>query len=277
MKIMGLFSVFALVTPAAELPPMPKEYLADPAEVIRAAAEVTSRKYPDADIVMLDDRIHTAYEADGTDVMWDDEWVKVLTEKGRRSRTTLTLDVSLRYGDAAIELVEIIGTNGVARRVDFRKTLKMATDNSSTSSNIYDPLDKKISCAVPGLSVGEIRHVRFCRRTRKARMQGAWADRQLFEHTAPICRTVVTVDQPKDNPIRHAVVRHGLDKTVTRAPDRPLGNGRTCCDGRRVTCRRLSLSLRCRPSRRSSRRSASPRWRTGQPSRAGIGDFAPGI
>ena len=227
MKIMGLFSAFALVALAAELPPMPKEYLADPAEVIRAAAEVTSRKYPDADIVMLDDRIHTAYEADGTDVMWDDEWVKVLTEKGRRSRTTLTLDVSLRYGDAAIELVEIIGTNGVARRVDFRKTLKMATDNSSTSSNIYDPLDKKISCAVPGLSVGEIRHVRFCRRTRKARMRGAWADRQLFEHTAPICRTVVTVDQPKDNPIRHAVVRHGLDKTVTRAPDRPLGNGRT--------------------------------------------------
>ena len=210
-----------------DVPPMPKEFLADPAEVIRAAAAVTPARFPDADVVMVDDRIHTAYSPDGTDATWDDEWVKVLTEKGRRSYATLSLDVSLRYGDATIELVEIVGTNGVVRKVDFRRTLKMATDNSSVSANIYDPLDKRLSCAIPGLAVGEVRHVRYCRRTLKPRMKGTWADRQMLEYTSPMLRTVVTVDQPDARPVRHAVIRHPYGKTVTRHPDRPLGGGRT--------------------------------------------------
>ena len=189
---------------ASEPPPMPKDCLADPDEVIRVAEDVTTKRFPNADVVMLDDRLHSTYEPDGTGVFWDDEWVKILTEKGRRAYAALSLSVTLRYGDAAIELVEIIGTNGVARTVDFRRTLKMATDNSSTSANIYDPLDKKISCSIPGLAVGEIRHVRYCRRTLKPRMKGTWADTLLMEFTYPILRTVVSVDQPDARPVRQA-------------------------------------------------------------------------
>ncbi len=206
---------------------MPKDCLADPDEVIRVAEDVTTKRFPNADVVMLDDRLHSTYEPDGTGMFWDDEWVKILTEKGRRAYATMSLSVTLRYGDAAIELVEIIGTNGVARTVDFRRTLKMATDNSSTSANIYDPLDKKISCSIPGLAVGEIRHVRYCRRTLKPRMKGTWADTLLMEFTYPILRTVVSVDQPDARPVRHAVVRHPFEQTVTRLADRPLGGGRT--------------------------------------------------
>ena len=207
-------------------PPMPTEFLASPAEVWRSSREVTAKRFPDADSVMIDDRIHTAYEPDGSSVTWDDEWVKVLTEKGRRANATVSLDVSLRYGDAAIELVEIVGTNGVTRKVDFNRTLKMATDNSSVAANIYDPLDKRITCAVSGLAVGEIRHVRFCRRERKARMKGTWADSELLEYTAPIVHTLVSVDAPPQLPIRHAAVRHPFKDTVRRLPDRPLAGGR---------------------------------------------------
>ena len=114
---------------------MPKDCLADPDEVIRVAEDVTTKRFPNADVVMLDDRLHSTYEPDGTGMFWDDEWVKILTEKGRRAYAALSLSVTLRYGDAAIELVEIIGTNGVARTVDFRRTLKMATDNSTPSTH----------------------------------------------------------------------------------------------------------------------------------------------
>lgn len=216
-----------VVSLAADVSDMPVAYRADPQAIVASARGATSARFPDADSVMIDDRIHVAYNPDGSEVTWDDEWVKVLTEKGRRANATVTLDYSARYGDVGIFAVEIVGTNGQIRAVDFRRNLKTATDNSGLGSNIVDPLDKKLSCAVPGLAVGEIRHVRFMRRTIKPRMKGTWADAQLFEYTAPILSTVYTVDQPDANPVRHAVVRHPFGKTVVRAPDRPLGNGRT--------------------------------------------------
>ncbi len=224
---LALVSLAVSVSFADAPPPMPKEFLADPAEVVRKAAEATAKRFLDADIVVLDDRIHTAYQADGSDATWDDEWIKILTEKGRRANATISMDVSLRYGDVAVECVEIVGTNGVVRKVDFNRTLKMATDNSSTASNIYDPLDKTISCAVPGLCVGEIRHVRYCRRTLKPRMKGLWADRVPMELTAPIVYGKFTIDQPAALPVRHAVIRHPFGRTAARLKDRALDGGRT--------------------------------------------------
>ena len=227
MKILHLLCVTALIASAEEILDMPTSYRADPAVTISAAAMATSERFPDADAVMVDDRLHTTYAPDGSDCTWDDEWVKVLTEKGRRSYATLSISFNARYGDAAIFCVEIVGTNGQVRAVDFTRLQKTATDNSGMSANIVDPLQRRMTCAVPGLAVGEIRHVRYARRTRKSRMKGTWADRNMLEYTAPILSTVVTVDQPDANPVRHAILRHPYSNTVVRAANVPLGNGRT--------------------------------------------------
>ena len=174
------------------------------------ADELTSERYPDADTVIVDDRIETVYQADGTYVTTDEEWVKALTEKGRRALSTISLDYSLRYGKGEIVLVEIIGADGKARAVDFAKTLKEATDNSASSMNIYDPLDKTLSCAVPGLKVGETRHVITRREATKSRVKDQWADIDLFESTDPIVRTSVKIDGPLSRPLRNIAVRHPL-------------------------------------------------------------------
>ena len=112
---------------SAEIPDMPAEYRADPKAVVAAANAATSARFPDADRVMVDDRIHVAYQPDGSEITWDDEWQKVLTEKGRRAASTITLDFTERYGDAQIFSVEIVDTNGQIRAVDFARTLKIAT------------------------------------------------------------------------------------------------------------------------------------------------------
>ena len=174
------------------------------------ADELTSERYPDADTVIVDDRIETVYQADGTYVTTDEDWVKALTEKGRRALSTISLDYSLRYGKGEIVLVEIIGADGKARAVDFAKTLKEATDNSASSMNIYDPLDKTLSCAVPGLKVGETRHVITRREATKSRVKDQWADIDLFESTDPIVRTSVKIDGPLSRPLRNIAVRHPL-------------------------------------------------------------------
>src|SRR5574344_2151080 len=207
--------------------PLPAEFRADSAAAAKAAAAVTAAKYPDADTVVVDDRIHTRYEADGSETTWDDEWVKCLTEKGRRDLASVETSFSLRYGDGAIQTVEILGTNGEARTVDFAKTLKIATDNGGMSANIYDPLDKTLACAVPGLAIGETRHVITVRRTLKPRMKDTWGDLDSLEGFSPVVQTVVTVDQPAGRPLAHAFVRHPFSNTVTRAADRALAGGRT--------------------------------------------------
>lgn len=220
----GGLAAAALLAAAAE--EMPEAFRADAAAVARAAEAATAARHPDADAVVVDDRVHTRFEADGSDVTWRDEWVKVLTEKGRRAHAAVTLDYSARYGDAGVLAVEIVGTNGVARAVDFARTLKDATDNASLDANIVDPLDRRLSCSVPGLRVGEVRHVRFWRRSRRARMKGAWADAVLLERMAPILSASVTVDEPPGLPLVHAAVRRPLGGTVARAPDRALAGGR---------------------------------------------------
>ena len=134
---------------------------------------------------------------------------------------------SLRYGDFTVQCVEIIGVDGKVRTVDFAKTLKESTDNDSMDVNIYDPLDKNVTFGVPDLKVGEIRHVRFCRRLIKPRIQGEWADLELFEDMRPIIKTVVTVDSPSGKPLAHAALRNPLpDHGVTCAEPEELGGGR---------------------------------------------------
>ena len=182
--------------------------------------------YPDADTVVLEDSTRIEYAADGTYTAENDERILALTEKGRRSLRSFTLSVSRRYGDAEILKVEIVGTNGVARPVDFRKTMKEATDNSSTAANIYDPLDRKITCAVPGIEIGETRRVVTRERMLKPRMRDAFATGALFESTRPIVNASLEVVAPSARPIARVKLRHPLEKTVSRLPDERLPDGR---------------------------------------------------
>jgi len=180
-----------------------------------AADGITAEKYPDADTVVVDDRVETVYQADGTYVTTDEEWTKALTERGRRELSTVSLDYSLRYGQGEIVLVEIIDAEGRARSVDFAQTLKEATDNSASAMNIYDPLDKVLSCAVPGIKVGETRHVVTRRTATKSRVRDQWSDIQLFESTVPIVRASVKIDGPLSRPLRRIAVRHPLGNVTS--------------------------------------------------------------
>lgn len=193
---------------------------------VSCPAAISRMDYPDADAVVVDDVTRIEYSPDGTYVSENDERIMALTDKRRRSLRTASLYVSRRYGDAEIVKVEVIGTNGAVRTIDFRSTLKEATDNSSVSSNIYDPLDRKISCSVPGIEVGEIRRVVTRERMSRPRMRGAFATGALLESTMPIVRASVEIVAPSELPVASVKLRHPLDGTVTRLTDERLDDGR---------------------------------------------------
>ncbi len=205
------------------LPDMPAEFMASPAEVLKAARSATADKYPDADVVILDDRIHTRYEADGTYVMWDEEWVKIMTESGSKEYGTADLHFSQRYGDAGVLACQVFPQEGGMRELAVTGgAVRVATDNSSMSQNIYDPLDKRATMRIPGLKPGDVRRVVTCRRALKPRARDFWGDIATLEYTYPILATTVTFDAPEARLPMSARLRNPVPGTVEKLPERRL-------------------------------------------------------
>jgi len=182
---------------------------------LAAHDEITCERYPDADTVLVDELERVEYGPDGTYESWDESWTKILTEKGRREESTISLDYSKRYGTGEIVYVGAIGADGREREIDVSKTTKESTDNGSMSSNIYDPLDRKIVCRIPGLKIGDIVHVKTHRKTFKARCEGKWADLAVMEWSCPIVRSRYEVKAPAALPIVRKVIRHPLGNVVS--------------------------------------------------------------
>ena len=178
--------------------------------------EITSRKYPDADVVTVEEREFVSYNPDGTSETVSESWIKILTEKGRREESTVTLNYSKRYGEASIVYVGAIGADGKEREIDVSSTTVETTDNSSMSANIYDPLDRKIVCTVPGLAVGEVLHLKRKRKTLKSRVRDQWSDISVMEWTHPILKSVYQVKAPPSRPIRTSAIRHPLGNVESK-------------------------------------------------------------
>ena len=179
------------------------------------ADEVTLEKYPDADCVVMDQVEYTKYNADGTYEATNESWVKVLTEKGRREESNLTLHYNRRYGKAQIEFVGVIDEAGNEREIDFRQTMKESVDNGSENVNIYDPESRKVAAQIPGVKVNEIIHTKYSRVMNKARVENQFAEFSITEWQCPIMKTTVIVDAPKERPLKSKAVRHPIKDHIT--------------------------------------------------------------
>ena len=190
-----------------------------------AADDVTRARFPDADSVVVDESERVAYNPDGTYETFSESFVKILTEKGRREESTVSLSYSKRYAEAEILYVGAVGADGREREIDVRATTKESTDNGSVAANIYDPLDRRIVCTVPGLRIGETLHVKTRRKATKARCQNAWADLSVMEWSHPILRSTYEVTAPAARPLRKIAIRHPLGNVTTS--ERRLADGST--------------------------------------------------
>ena len=192
---------------------------------------INAQRFPDADLVTVDEIEKVKYNPDGTYEQTDECWTKILTEKGRRSESSMSLDYSKRYGEARIVFVKAIGTDGIEREIDVSKTTKEQTDNSSMSANIYDPLDRVITCTIPGLKIGETLHVKTMRKATQPRCKDKWADLSVMEWTHPIVRSTYEVTAPASRPLKKIAIRNPLGNVITnvaRTADGSLVHTFTC-------------------------------------------------
>lgn len=204
----------------------PQRFMLDQAAVVAAAQAVTAEKYPEANCVSVDSRMLEVFQKDGTSVVWDDDYSKILTEAGRRAGSTYDLSFNRHYGTSFVYRAEILKPDGRVVSIAADEYSRVMTDPSQMGSNICDPNDMVLSLSLPGLEIGDLYHLVTCRRTSIARMPNTWSTYAFFEATQPIVRRVYSISAPPDCPILHKPLRAPLTNAVAYAEARQP-DGRT--------------------------------------------------
>jgi transglutaminase-like putative cysteine protease len=187
----------------------------DRREVLEAAAEVTRRAYPNADVVQVDEATLCEYEPEGTGVTWMDSYTKVLTEKGRRQQQSVSFHFMLPYSQVAVETLELIRPDGTVVPVDLQKQSRVMIDRSQMGANIYNPNSKILRVGVPDVQIDDVVHVVTHRQIMKRYMPETWDDFQVFESTAPIKHGLYEVYAPQDRPLQKIALKDPIAGTVT--------------------------------------------------------------
>ncbi len=204
----------------------PPGFLLDQPPVVVSARTVTDARFPDSDRVLVDDHVWEAYEKDGTSVAWDDEYSKILTEKGRREASSHEFSFDLHYGTSLVYRAEIIKPDGRVVSIDTVAYSRVMTEPGQMGSNIYDPNNKILSFSMPGLEIGDISHLVTCRITSTARVPDTWSDYNVFEFDSPIVKLEYAISAPPERPLRHKILRAPVTNTVAYAEVRQP-DGRT--------------------------------------------------
>jgi transglutaminase-like putative cysteine protease len=183
--------------------------------VLKSAAEVTPAVYPNADDVLVDNHVFTAYEPDGTAITWDDTFIKVLTEKGMRDHQSLSFGFMLPYSRVTVCLVQVFKGDGSVATVDIEAQSREMVDRSQMAMNIYDPNMKVLQVGIPGLEVGDTVRYVIKRQTMKARVADTWSDFTILEYTSPIKRLVYEISAPSARPLQSIALKDEVPGTVT--------------------------------------------------------------
>ena len=187
----------------------------DRSRAIKAAAQVTAVKYPDADTVDIDMHKWVKYSEDGTYIEWFECYTKILTEKGRSSLKTLSSAFTIPYNDTAFKVVEIISGDGAVKTVDTGSNSRVMIEPSQMESNIYNPNSKILRLNIPELNPGDTLHYIIRDNFTKVRTPGTWSDYVTFEGASPIKRSAFTVIAPVDKPLQRIALKSEIPGTVT--------------------------------------------------------------
>ena len=191
------------------------EGILDRSTVISTSSLATPEIYPDADEVLLDDYMLISYKADGTFTLWDDEFVKVLTEKGKRENLALRIHFNAAYEKMEVKLLEIIKRDGSVVPVDVSKQSRVMVDTSQMNANIYDPNNKILAVNIPGLEIGDVIRCLAFSDNFKTRVPNTWSAEFPIEGTSPIKHLTIEISAPKELPLKNISLRDEIKDTVS--------------------------------------------------------------
>ncbi len=198
--------------------------LINPKKVMKIAAETTTEKYPDADSVLLDDYSVEQYNPDGTGVSFNEWYEKILTEKGRRKSRTASLWMNTSYGTVNVEFANLIKPDGRIVPVDIESNSRVMIEPGQMGSNIYDPNNKILTVAFPGMEVGDVLHIGVERTTTKSRVPDQFNSYMVFEMAMPIVKMTQEIIAPAQLPLKKIRKRDEIGRGI-KYRKKKLANG----------------------------------------------------
>ncbi len=191
--------------PALTPPPPPHEIPNEPLlnreAVLAKAAGVTAEKFPDAETVLVDQYVRNWWNETGAHTTLDEEYVKILTEEGRREAREKSFSHNVFYGGMEILAVEVIKPDGKVIKHEPSKISKEQVDRSQMSANIFDPNDRVTMLAIPELEIGDMTRLLVKRWEAKTRMTETYSDWSVLESTSPIVSLTYEMIGPESKPL----------------------------------------------------------------------------
>ncbi len=185
-----------------------------PEELKTRSAEAVAEKYPNADSVLLYNFQSVTYQVDGTAVEIDDFYQKALTDAGRNELRELAFRFNTTYEELEVPVLEIIKPDGSVVKIDVAANGRAAVEPSQMGANIYDPANKILTVAVPGLEVGDIVHVVSKELVKKPRIPGVWSSIFVLQANLPFLHYEVKIDAPEALPLQSTRIKDEVEGTV---------------------------------------------------------------
>ncbi len=182
--------------------------------VMAALPSVNAAKYPDADVVPVEQYQFITYNTDGTHRLWYESYTKVLTEKGRRRMSTLTSTFTIPYNTTRFTSAELIKGDGTVIPLDIEGGSRVMIDKSQMDSNIYNPNARKLQLSVPGIEIGDTVHYTLVDDFEKVRLPDSFSDFVNFEGGAPIVRYTYRVVAPRALPLARIALKSEIPGTI---------------------------------------------------------------
>ena len=148
-----------------------------PEAVLKASAEITRERYPGADAVVVESSSHACISADGFPVFSAHEYIKVLTEAGRKANELRSFPLS------AGESVDPIGVRLI--KPDGRWVMLDPNQNSITRTNaVGEP--GSVEIRIPGLEVGDLVSAETMHMTLNVSNGAAWCAGKVSRSPYPV-------------------------------------------------------------------------------------------
>src|SRR5271165_2033749 len=195
-------------------------------QVEAAAADVNLARLPDCDEATVDQKSMRVVHEDGTAETQDEWFTKVLTEKGRRDNTTLSLSFTVPYSTVEVARLEVIKPDGKVEPVDVAANSKESIDDSQMQANIYDPNNKVLKVNIAKLEIGDIVHAVARMTITRPFIPGEYAEEYTMEGTGYIRHASLEMRLPADKPLRQVALRDDIPGTVA-ASTKTAGAGIT--------------------------------------------------
>ncbi len=164
-------------------------------------------KYPDANALIVFDKIKVRFEENGEFVAKEHALVKILTDKGKQNYSIKKIPYYRRYSEVKVSIARVIKKDGRVLDVPMNM-IKDGTLEEVQQMNIFEENFRRLSITFPSLEIGDSIET-IIEEKSKPLIKGHYNNIILFQELEPVIKREAEIDSPSSKPLKF-VVKNGV-------------------------------------------------------------------